>query len=102
MLISMQNRGADRIFRNGRMLTLCGRSTIASALATRDDHILAVGGEELVRTAGQPGTEIIDLHGKAVIPGLVDSHAHMDREGLKDIYPSLPSARSIDDGLART
>ena len=44
---------------------------------------------ELVRSAGQPGTEIIDLHGKAVIPGLVDSHAHMDREGLKDIYPSL-------------
>ena len=95
MLISMQNRGADRIFRDGKIITLDGRSTIASVLATRGNHILAVGGEELVRTAGQPGTEIIDLHGKAVIPGLVDSHAHMDREGLKDIYPSLAGAKSL-------
>ena len=101
MLISMQHRGADRIFRNGKIITLDGRSTIASALATRGDRILAVGGEELLRTAGQPGTEIIDLAGKAVIPGLVDSHAHMDREGLKDIYPSLAGAKSIDDVLAR-
>ncbi|MBV8744245.1 MAG: amidohydrolase family protein, partial [Xanthobacteraceae bacterium] len=101
MLISMQCRGADRIFRNGKIITLDGRSTIASALATRGDHILAVGSEELVRAAGQPGTEIVDLHGKSVIPGLVDSHAHMDREGLKDIYPSLAGAKSIDDVLAR-
>ena len=54
-----------------------------------------------MRTVGQPGIEIVDLHGKAVIPGLVDSHAHMDREGLKDIYPSLAGAKSIDDVLAR-
>ena len=36
---------------------------------------------------------------KSVVPGLIDAHAHMDREGLKDIYPSLAGARSIDDVL---
>jgi predicted amidohydrolase YtcJ len=44
-----------------------------------------------------PGTRVIDLKGKAVIPGLVDGHAHMDREGLKGVYPSLAGARSIRD-----
>ncbi len=34
-----------------------------------------------------------------VVPGLIDGHAHMDREGLKFIYPSLAGARSIDDVL---
>ena len=35
------------------------------------------------------------------MPGLVDAHAHMDREGLKTLYPSLAGARSIDDVLQR-
>src|SRR5262245_66325264 len=44
-----------------------------------------------------PRTRVIDLKGKAVIPGLIDGHAHMDREGLKTIYPSLGRVRSIGD-----
>src|SRR5262245_58591880 len=44
-----------------------------------------------------PGTRIIDLKGKAVIPGLIDGHAHMDREGLKGVYPSLAGLHSIRD-----
>src|SRR5262245_43378926 len=42
-----------------------------------------------------PATRVIDLRGKPVIPGLIDGHAHMDREGLKDVYPSLGHVRSI-------
>src|SRR5262245_63599007 len=42
-------------------------------------------------------TRIIDLKGKVVIPGLIDGHAHMDREGLKGVYSSLAGARSIRD-----
>jgi predicted amidohydrolase YtcJ len=97
----MQVQGADRIFHNGRVITLNAGSTICSALAVRNERILATGNEELVRAAAHPTTEMVDLGGKVVIPGLADSHAHMDREGLKDIYPSLAGAKSIDDVLAR-
>ena len=44
-----------------------------------------------------PATRVIDLKGKAVMPGLIDGHAHMDREGLKSIFPSLGPVRSIRD-----
>ena len=43
------------------------------------------------------GTRVIDLKGRAVMPGLIDGHAHMDREGLKQVFPSLANARSITE-----
>ncbi|MBI2371132.1 MAG: amidohydrolase, partial [Deltaproteobacteria bacterium] len=42
----------------------------------------------------------IDLGGRTVLPGLVDGHAHMDREGLKSLNPSLAGARSIGEILS--
>jgi predicted amidohydrolase YtcJ len=44
-----------------------------------------------------PGTQVVDLRGRAVIPGLIDGHAHMDREGLKSVFPSPCKVRSIHD-----
>jgi predicted amidohydrolase YtcJ len=97
----MQQATAERIFYNGKIITLDRASTVCSALATAGERILATGADDAVRALGGPGTELIDLRGRAVIPGLIDGHAHMDREGLKDVYPSLAGARSIDDILAR-
>ena len=94
-------RTAERIFYNGKIITLDRASTLCSALATAGERILATGSDDFIRTLAGPGTERIDLGGRAVMPGLVDGHAHMDREGLKDVYPSLAGARSIDDILAR-
>jgi predicted amidohydrolase YtcJ len=42
-------------------------------------------------------TRVVDLRRATVVPGLVDAHAHLDREGLKSIYPSLARCRSIVD-----
>jgi predicted amidohydrolase YtcJ len=44
-----------------------------------------------------PETRVIDLHGACAIPGLIDTHAHMDREGLKDLFPSLAGAQSVGE-----
>src|SRR6516165_8884679 len=49
------------------------------------------------RQAPSPATQVIDLKGKAVVPGLTDGHAHMDREALRNIFPSLGRVRSIRD-----
>jgi predicted amidohydrolase YtcJ len=42
-----------------------------------------------------PDTRIVDLKGKTVVPGLIDGHAHVDREALRSVYPSLGHVRSI-------
>ncbi|MGE5145421.1 MAG: amidohydrolase [Candidatus Eiseniibacteriota bacterium] len=97
----MQQRTADRIFYNGKIITLDRSSTVCSALATAGERILATGADDFIATLAGPATKRIDLGGRAVVPGLVDGHAHMDREGLKDVFPSLAGARSIDDILER-
>jgi len=59
--------------------------------------VLAVGGRREVNAWRDRRTRVVDLHGATVIPGLVDAHAHMDREGLKYLLPSLARCRSIAD-----
>jgi predicted amidohydrolase YtcJ len=90
---------ADLVLHGGRVLTLDARSTVAEAIAIAGDRILAVGRDpEILPLAGD---RRIDLRGRTVIPGLIDAHAHLDREGLKGVYPTLAGATSIDDVLQR-
>jgi predicted amidohydrolase YtcJ len=89
--------GADLVLHNGKVLTVDGRFSVAQAVAVRDGVIVAVGTDEQVLAAAGPRTRKIDLAGATAMPGLCDGHAHMDREGLKTVYPSLAGARSIAD-----
>jgi predicted amidohydrolase YtcJ len=82
---------------NGRILTLDPRRPVVSALAVADGRIAATGGRSEVERRRDRSARVIDLRGATVIPGLVDAHAHLDREGLKLIYPSLARCRSIAD-----
>lgn len=59
--------------------------------------MLAVGGDREVKRWRDRHTRVIGVRGAFVIPGLVDAHAHMDREGLKYLLPSLARCRSIAD-----
>jgi predicted amidohydrolase YtcJ len=88
---------ADWVFDNGRILTLDPRRPRAQTLAVAGERVVAVGGRaEAKRWRGRQ-TRVVDLRGATVIPGLVDAHAHLDREGLKTVYPSLARCRSIAD-----
>lgn len=86
---------ADTILTGGRVLTCDARFTIAEALAIRDGRFLAVGDAAMVARHAGEDTRVIPLEGRTVVPGLIDGHAHMDREGLKEIFPSLAGACSI-------
>ncbi len=92
---------ADLILFGGTVLTLDPGFRIAEAVAVTDDRIVAVGASGDIRRLAGGYTRLVDLRGRAVIPGLIDAHAHMDREGLKSLCPSLAGARSIDDVLER-
>jgi hypothetical protein len=88
---------ADTVFLNGKVITVDDHFHIASGLAIAGERIIAVGSDELVRGLSGVKTRIIDLRGRAAMPGLIDGHAHLDREGLKSVFPSLGPVRSIAD-----
>ncbi len=71
----------------------------AEAVAVSGERISAIGGNDEILALSGPQTLILDLDGRTVIPGLIDGHAHMDREGLKSVFPSLAGATRIDDIL---
>lgn len=72
----------DTALVNGKIITLDERSTVTEALAVRDGKIVAVGRSAEVRALAGPATRIVDLGGRTVIPGLVDSHMHAIRAAL--------------------
>jgi len=92
---------ADFILKNAKVITVDAKSSIVEAIAIAGERIVAVGEDAAMAVHAASATRIIDLKGKSVIPGLIDGHAHMDREGLKNIYPSLGPVRSIQDVQAR-
>jgi predicted amidohydrolase YtcJ len=90
-------RPADLVLKNAKVITVDSKFSIAQAVAVAGERILAVGTDAAMAAHTAPSTRVIDLKGKTVIPGLVDGHAHMDREGLKTVYPALGRVRSIRD-----
>jgi predicted amidohydrolase YtcJ len=88
---------ADLILINGKIITVDPAFTIAQAVAIAGDRILAVGPDAAMAAMAGPATRVIDLKGKAVIPGITDGHAHMDREALRNVFPALGPVRSIRD-----
>lgn len=83
---------------NGRVLSDSG---VCEALAVSGNRIVALGSSGEIAALATAGTEFIDLAGRTVSAGLIDGHAHLDREGLKSVLPSLADCRSIDDIVAR-
>ena len=74
-----QAAAADLIFTNGKIITVDNKFTIAQAIAVRGDRIVAVGTNADINKLAGPNTRRTDLGGKAVIPGLIDAHAHLTR-----------------------
>jgi hypothetical protein len=74
---------ADTVLVNGRITTLDGTSSVSEALAIEAGRITATGSAEEMRKLAGPATKIIDLNGRTVIPGLIDSHIHAIRAGFR-------------------
>ena len=97
----MRDADTPLVLTEARVITLDPQSRIAQALVVRGNRIQAIGSTAECLEAAGPQARVIPLGGRAVIPGLIDTHAHMDREGLKQLGPSLAECRSIDDVLQR-
>src|SRR6516164_4071636 len=75
-------QSADTIFVNGKVITLDSRSSVAQGIAIRDGKVLETGSNEDIRKRADAHTKVVDLGGRTVIPGLMDSHIHALRAGL--------------------
>ena len=83
----------EMVFFNGQVLTVDteeGDFTVAGALAIRDGKILVVGtNDQVLRLAG-PQTRRIDLKGKTVMPGIIDTHVHPNRYAITNYFNEIP------------
>jgi hypothetical protein len=83
---------ADAVYRNGTIYTVDEGFTTASALAVKDGAFIYVGDDDGVEAHVGPGTLVVDLAGKTILPGLHDAHVHI-RYGERELYPRVPDIR---------
>jgi predicted amidohydrolase YtcJ len=79
-------RYADTVLHNGQVMTMDRDQppiTIVEAVALRDGRVLAVGGNDRILTMAGPDTLRVDLAGKTVIPGVIDTHSHPNTYALR-------------------
>jgi predicted amidohydrolase YtcJ len=81
----------------GKIITMDVGYPTATAVAIRGGRIVAVGEDQDVRAVEVPGAELIDLGGRTVLPGLVDSHVHALDTGLQHAAIDLADAVSVAD-----
>src|ERR1700676_2434795 len=90
----------DTILFNGRITTLDPANPSATAMAIKDGVFAAVSGDQEIMSRHEPKTTAIDLQGRTVIPGLIDSHTHVIRGGLNyNMELQWDSVVTLSDGL---
>jgi predicted amidohydrolase YtcJ len=95
-------QAVDTILVNGKIVTVDAQASMRSALAIRGGRIAAVGTDADVRRLAGPATRVIDLQGRTVIPGLIDSHMHATRAALSfSTEVNWIGATSLAEGLNR-
>ena len=81
---------ADLLLRNGYVYTSDAARSVAEAVAVKDGLILAVGSDAELQSLQGPDTEVIDLRGRMLLPGLQDAHIHI----FGIVEPDVCSLRS--------
>ncbi|MCF8261554.1 MAG: amidohydrolase [Melioribacteraceae bacterium] len=88
---------ADLVFINGNVKTVDSNLPEAEAVAVNSDTISFVGSSEDVRGRIGEKTQVVDLKGRLLIPGFIESHAHLRGIGKSQIELNLKSAASWDE-----
>src|SRR5690348_45966 len=91
---------ADLILHHGKIVTVDKKNSIHQALAVHDGRILRVGSDKEVMKTKGPRTQLLDLGGKTVLPGLIDSHVHPADACMVEFDHPIPEMETIADVLA--
>ena len=79
----------DTIYHNGTVITIDDARPLAEAVAVRSGRIVAVGSDAEVMAGAGAATRVVDLQGKTMLPGFVDSHGHAYLIGLQSMTANL-------------
>jgi len=98
LLLLIQTKAArrtpDLVLVNGRIITMNAQSPSATAIAIKADRIVAVGASDEIAKMAGASTRVVDLGGKTVVPGLIESHAHLLGMGRAMMILDLTGAAS--------
>lgn len=89
----------DIVFLNGEVITVDQQNRIMEAVAIKANRIIATGTSEEIQRLVGPETTVIDLRGKSVLPGFIDSHLHLSAYGIDKLGVSCkaPHIESLQD-----
>jgi predicted amidohydrolase YtcJ len=94
---------ADVVYTNGRIYTVNESQTWAEAVAIKDGMFLVVGSNDDVKAVTGDSTEVVDLGGKFVMPGIHDLHVHIEQayiaDMLGDALMNFPSEETSIEAL---
>lgn len=90
----------DVILHHGKIVTVDDSFSVAEAVAIRGERIVAVGKNEAILALKDAQTQLIDLQGQMVLPGLMDSHVHPLGAALHEFDHPIPDMEAIADVLA--
>lgn len=94
---SQPENPADSVFINGTIYTVDSRNPKVEAVAVKDGLIQAVGTTEEINVFVGKDTEVIDLAGKTMTPGLIESHAHLMGIGYNKLELDLMYVKTYDE-----
>src|ERR1041385_8959895 len=88
---------ARLVLRGGNIITVDNDWHVAQAVAVRGGRLVAIGDDAIVASYVGPNTQVVDLNGKTVVPGLIDSHLHQLFHALNGPQVQLLGAKSVAD-----
>lgn len=91
---------ADMILFNGKIITVDKDFDITTAIAIKNDKILATGTDHVIKKLAGKNTVLIDLRGRTVVPGLTDAHAHPESASISELNQQIPDVHSIHELLS--
>ncbi len=97
--LALNAADADLILHHGKVVTVDAAFSIHQAVALKGGRILKIGSDQAVLADKGPTTELVDLDGKMVLPGLMDSHAHPADACLTELDHVIPPMERIQDVL---
>jgi len=90
---------ADMILINGNIITVDSEFTIHEAIAVKNGRILDVGGNGEIMTLSGKHTNVVDLKGHTIIPGIIEGHLHPVMASQSELYEEIPDLHSVDELL---